>query len=104
MLMLWNVSTVARACGALLKITRHGAAPDHPSQGRRLPKNPLADAGAQTPLGDDVHLSLEHCLQVDRQAAEVKQAAVGFHVHQKINVATGIVLGARFPSGCLRRG
>ena len=42
---------------------------------------------------------MEHCLQIDRQVAEVKQA-VRFQVHEKIDVAVRIVVachGAEYP-------
>jgi hypothetical protein len=37
---------------------------------------------------------VEHCLQIDQQAAEIEQTAVGLQVHEKINVAKRIVFAA----------
>src|ERR1017187_1530255 len=54
-----------------------GAAPDRPSQRHRLSKHSFPDARPQAPLGHDIDFSLQHRLQVDQQAAEIKQAAVG---------------------------
>jgi hypothetical protein len=38
---------------------------------------------------------VENGLEINQQAAEIKQAAVWFQVHEEINVATGITLASR---------
>ena len=64
---------------------------DHPSQGYGLSQHSISNAGAETWFGDDVHLRLERSLQIDQQATEIKQAAAGFQVHEKIDIAQRIV-------------
>jgi hypothetical protein len=58
-------------------------------------KHSIPDSRSQASLGDDIDFRLERRLQVDQQAAEIEQAAAGFQVHEKINVAVGIALAAR---------
>jgi hypothetical protein len=64
---------------------------DRLSQRNGLAKRPISNAGAETVLGDNVYLSVERRLQFDQQAAEIKQAASGLQVHEKIDIAQRIV-------------
>jgi len=68
------------------------AARDRPSQGDGLAKDSIADAVAEAAFGDDVNFSVEDCLQVEQQAAEVEETAAGIEVHEKIDIAPGVAV------------
>jgi len=70
------------------------AVPDPLSQWHCLSKDPLPNPSTEASLRDNIHLGLQHRLEVDQQAAEIKQATVGLQVNQKIDVAMGIALAA----------